>query len=38
MHSVEDVEYTLNAFKEVRKKLEGGQYSKTEFAKVEVDM
>lgn len=38
MHSLEDVEYTLNAFKEVRKKLEAGQYSKTEFAKVEVDM
>lgn len=38
MHSVEDVNYTVNAFKEVRKKLEGGKYSKTEFAKVEVDM
>lgn len=38
MHSLEDVEYTLNAFKAVRKKLEDGQYSKTEFAKVEVDM
>jgi glycine C-acetyltransferase len=38
MHTVEDVEYTLNAFKAVRKKLEEGQYSKTEFAKVEVDM
>lgn len=38
MHSLEDVEYTLNAFKAVRTKLEEGQYSKTEFAKVEVDM
>jgi len=38
MHTVEDVEYTLNAFKAVRKKLEEGKYSKTEFAKVEVDM
>ncbi len=38
MHSLEDVEYTLNAFKDVRKKLEEGKYSKTEFAKVEVDM
>lgn len=38
MHSLEDVEYTLKAFKAVRKKLEGGKYSKTEFAKVEVDM
>lgn len=38
MHSVEDVEYTLEAFKAVRKKLEAGKYSKTEFAHVEVDM
>lgn len=38
MHTVEDVEYTLKAFKDVRKKLEEGKYSKTEFAKVEVDM
>jgi glycine C-acetyltransferase len=38
MHTLEDVEYTVNAFKAVRKKLEEGQYSKTEFAKVEVDM
>jgi glycine C-acetyltransferase len=38
MHSLEDVNYTLNAFKAVRKKLEEGKYSKTEFAKVEVDM
>jgi glycine C-acetyltransferase len=38
VHTVEDVNYTLTAFKEVRRKLENGQYSKTEFAKVEVDM
>ena len=38
MHTIEDVNYTVNAFKEVRQKLEGGQYSKTEFAKVDVDM
>ncbi len=38
MHSLEDVEYTLLAFKDVRKKLQEGKYSKTEFAKVEVDM
>ena len=38
MHSLEDVEYTLKAFKAVRKKLEAGEYNKTEFAHVEVDM
>ncbi|MFW5831689.1 MAG: aminotransferase class I/II-fold pyridoxal phosphate-dependent enzyme [Prolixibacteraceae bacterium] len=38
MHSLEDVEYTLKAFKAVRKKLEADEYSKTEFAHVEVDM
>ncbi|SHJ71621.1 glycine C-acetyltransferase [Tangfeifania diversioriginum] len=38
MHSLEDVNYTVKAFKEVRKKLEDGKYSKDEFAKVEVDM
>ncbi len=38
MHSLEDVEYTLKAFKAVRKKLEAGKYSKTEFANVDVDM
>ncbi len=37
-HTLEDVEYTLNAFKAVREKLVTGQYSKTEFAKVDVDM
>ncbi len=38
MHTMEDVEITLKAFKAVRKKLQSGEYSKTEFAKVEVDM
>ncbi len=38
MHSLDDVELTLNAFKAVRKRLEEGKYSKTEFASVEVDM
>lgn len=37
MHTLEDVEFTLNAFKAVRKKLEDGMYSKTEFASVKVD-
>jgi len=38
VHTVEDVDYTVKAFKAVRKKLADGQYSKTEFAKVDVDM
>ncbi len=38
VHTLEDVDYTVEAFKAVRKKLEEGQYSKTEFAKVDVDM
>ena len=38
MHSIEDVESTLKAFKVVRKKLEDGMYSKTEMAHVQVDM
>ncbi|MBN2773071.1 MAG: pyridoxal phosphate-dependent aminotransferase family protein [Prolixibacteraceae bacterium] len=37
MHTLEDVECTLKAFKEVRAKLEAGAYSKTELAKVKVD-
>jgi len=37
MHSLEDVDITLKAFKEVRKKLEAGKYSKTEMVKVKVD-
>jgi glycine C-acetyltransferase len=38
VHTLDDVDYTVEAFKAVRKKLEEGQYSKTEFAKVDVDM
>jgi glycine C-acetyltransferase len=38
MHTIDDVNYTLKAFKEVRQKLVDGKYSKTEFAHVEVDM
>jgi len=38
MHSTDDVDYTVKAFKEVRKKLEDGNYSKDEFARVKVDM
>jgi len=38
MHSLEDVDYTIRAFKEVRKKLIDGLYSKTEFPSVKVDM
>jgi glycine C-acetyltransferase len=38
MHSLDDVNYTVKAFQHVRKKLEEGKYSKTEFAKVDVDM
>ncbi len=37
-HTLEDVEYTLDAFKAVREKLVSGQYSRTDFAKVDVDM
>ncbi|NQU87265.1 MAG: aminotransferase class I/II-fold pyridoxal phosphate-dependent enzyme [Mariniphaga sp.] len=38
MHSLDDVKLTLEAFKEVRAKLEGGKYSKTEIAKVKTDL
>lgn len=31
-HTLEDVEYTVNAFASVKKKLENNEYSKTEFA------
>ena len=37
-HSLEDVEYTVNAFKEIKRKLEAGMYASNEIAKVEVDM
>jgi len=36
-HTIEDVDYTVNAFKVVRKTLEEGKYSKTQFATVKVD-
>ena len=38
MHTLEDVKITVDAFKKVRKKLEDGQYSKTELASVKVDV
>ncbi len=38
MHSLEDVDYTVKAFKKVHDKLIKGKYSKSELAKVEVDM
>jgi len=38
MHSLEDVEMTVAAFKETRKKLLAGEYRTGEIAKVEVDM
>jgi glycine C-acetyltransferase len=38
MHTLEDVEITLKAFKETRKKLVAGEYRTGEIAKVEVDM
>ena len=38
MHTLEDVEYTLKAFKEVRKKLVSGAYDKNKLASVKVDM
>ncbi|TKG96542.1 pyridoxal phosphate-dependent aminotransferase family protein [Puteibacter caeruleilacunae] len=34
MHSLEDVEYTIKAFADVRQKLEDGKYSTTQFANV----
>ncbi len=38
MHTLEDVEVTVDAFKKVRKTLMEGKYSTTDFAIVEVDM
>jgi len=38
MHTLEDVEVTVDAFKKVRKTLLEGKYSTTDFAIVEVDM
>ena len=37
MHTLEDVEYTLKAFKELHKKLAAGKYKSENLAKVEVD-
>jgi len=34
VHTIEDVEYTIKAFSEVRKNLEAGKYSGTKFAQV----
>jgi len=36
-HTLEDVKYTIDAFKEIKKKLEDGVYNTNEMAKVEVD-
>jgi glycine C-acetyltransferase len=33
-HTLEDVEYTIKAFSEVRKKLEAGKYSTTKMAQI----
>ena len=38
MHTLEDVEITVEAFKNVRKTLLDGKYSTTDFATVKVDM
>jgi glycine C-acetyltransferase len=38
VHSPEDVKYTVETFREIRKKLEAGEYAKGSFAKVEVDL
>jgi glycine C-acetyltransferase len=38
IHSAEDVRYTVESFREIKKKLEAGEYSKGSFAKVEVDL
>ena len=34
MHSLEDVDYTVNAFKEIADKLKNGKYSKEVFAEI----
>lgn len=36
-HSLEDVKYTLESFKAIKDKLEGGVYASDDIAKVEVD-
>ncbi len=37
-HSLEDVKYTVDSFKEIKRKLEAGKYAIGGFAKVEVDL
>ncbi len=37
-HSLEDVKYTVDTFKEIKKRLEAGMYASDDIAKVEVDM
>lgn len=37
-HSLEDVKYTVDSFKEIKRKLEAGDYASGSFAKVEVDL
>ena len=36
VHTLEDVEYTLNAFKEIREKLDKGYYSGDDIAAMTV--
>jgi glycine C-acetyltransferase len=37
-HSLEDIKYTVDSFKEIKRKLEAGEYMIGGFAKVEVDL
>ena len=37
-HSLEDVKYTVDSFKEIKKRLEAGMYASDDIAKVEVDL
>ena len=37
-HSLEDVKYTVDSFKEIKKRLEAGKYASDDIAKVEVDL
>jgi glycine C-acetyltransferase len=37
-HSLEDIKYTVDSFKEIKRKLEAGEYTIGGFAKVEVDL
>lgn len=38
VHSLEDVKYTIDSFREIKQKLEAGVYSKGELPKVKVDL